>query len=81
MGGLVASSYVNSYAANDVRYIITLATPYEGSPSAIMIPLHLLSGEVEEVAANQGLTKDLIVGLPSVSETAPTERYLNPLDS
>jgi len=75
MGGLVASSYVNSYAANDVRYIITLATPYEGSPSAIMIPLHLLSGEVEEVAANQGLTKDLIVGLPSVSETAPTERY------
>ena len=81
MGGLVASNYVKRYGTSDVRYIITLATPYEGSPEAIsriMMPLGQLYGFGEvaaEIAAKQGLTRELIAGLPSVSEAAPTERY------
>jgi len=92
MGGLVASSYAKQYGTNDVRYIITLATPYEGAPSAIiapldpvsMVPLELswilrLAIEKTNIAENLlselGLTKELIVGLPSISEITPTERY------
>ncbi len=39
MGGIVVSSYAKQYGTNDVRYIITLATPYEGAPDAIRVPL------------------------------------------
>jgi len=82
MGGLVASSYVKQYDTTDVRYIITLATPYEGSPEIITRTLDeraLGTGFIEKIKGKllvkNGLTKEIMVGMPSIAELVPTKRY------
>ncbi|MDD4778786.1 MAG: peptidoglycan DD-metalloendopeptidase family protein [Fermentimonas sp.] len=80
MGGLVASNYVKQYDTNDVRYIITLATPYEGSPDIISRTLdeRALGSDAKLSGwflAINGLTKEIMAGIPSSSELVPTERY------
>jgi surface antigen len=83
MGGLVASSYVENYTASDVRYIITLATPYEGSPEIIGRTLDeralgtygFFTRGFGWQFSKRGLTKEIMVGLPSSAEIVPTERY------
>lgn len=82
MGGLVASSYVKQYGTTDVRYIITLATPYEGSPEIITRTLDeraLGTGFIENIKGKflvkNGLTKEIMVGMPSTAELVPTKRY------
>ncbi len=80
MGGLVASSYVKQYGTNDARYIITLATPYEGSPEIISRTLDERAlGSDAKISgwflARNGLTKEIMAGIPSSSELVPTERY------
>jgi pimeloyl-ACP methyl ester carboxylesterase len=83
MGGLVASSYVSQHGTNDVRYIITLATPYEGSPEIISRILRekplgtrtFMNKALSLLLVECGVTKELMAGFPSCAELAPTERY------
>jgi len=83
MGGLVASSYVNKYGTTDARCIITLATPYEGSPDIIYRTLTerglgtttLKNSVASGILSRNGLTKEIMADLPSSPQLAPTERY------
>ncbi len=87
MGGLVISNYYSKFGdRNKINNIITIATPYEGSPE---LALRVASGRVlgdkkiedslgsSYLSLIKGVSGDILKKFRSVSELLPTKDYFN----
>ena len=79
LGGLIVSTYLETYGEEHTRKIITIATPYEGTPDTINTTL---TGELTYVPAGwleavTKLSKEVRISFPSTTELIPTNAYGN----
>jgi len=77
LGGLVVSTYLETYGEEHIRKIIMVATPYEGTPDTINTAL---TGELTYVPAGwleavTKLSKEVRISFPSTAELIPTNAY------
>jgi len=77
LGGLVVSTYLETYGGEHIRKIITAATPYEGTHDTINTAL---TGELKYVPAGwleavTKLTKEVRTSFPSSTELITTNAY------
>lgn len=80
MGGLVASKYCANSATNrnKVDKLITLGTPYTGTPELIYVAETGDFNVFASIAAiGQGVVKDLVSNFHCTYQLAPTTRYGN----
>ena len=81
MGGLVASKYYTEYGNEQVDYIITCGTPYEGAPKLIDCVMNwkVLGGGISDFALGflGWMNKNLKSSWMGVTELLPTENYIN----
>jgi hypothetical protein len=79
LGGIVASTYVKNHGENSIRKIITLGTPYEGSPIIIKCVLgDLLDSKAKSVLMDMyGLKRIVKAGFPSAAELVPTKEFFD----
>lgn len=79
MGGLICSKYVKNNGMSKIRKLITLSTPYEGSPKLIKA---VLTKEVtDSFVINSGLqhignlNTDTKSSFPAIAQLVPTSNY------
>lgn len=79
MGGLVASALCTYLSTDKINKVITLGTPYEGSPNLLRAVLtnKVLGGVTDWFLQLTGLTKELKLHLSGVTQLAPTQSYVN----
>ena len=79
MGGLIALDYWQNHAPEKVEKIITLATPYYGTPRAayVLETGNFLSGFLGSIGNlfTHHLVKNLAQNLPAIYELLPSYRY------
>ena len=77
LGGLVVSTYLETYGEEQIRKIIMAAIPYEGTPDTLNTAL---TGELTYVPAGwleavTKLSKEVRTSFPSTAELIPTNAY------
>lgn len=79
LGGLIVSAYLGMFGSDTVGKIMTLATPYEGTPDIINTAL---TGELTYIPgglfdAVTKITRDVRTSFPSGSDLIPTMEYFS----
>ena len=72
MGGLVASAYISQFGDSQVDKLITLGTPYLGSPKCALAHFN---GEILPFSLNSGSIRQLSFNYSSCYQLLPTKRY------
>lgn len=77
MGGLITSCYAGKYGTESLNKVITLGTPYEGTPNAIhATATGNFMGLPSYFLELSGISKEMVMKYPGVLELFPSEKYL-----
>ena len=80
MGGLIASSYVAQNGSDTLHKVVTIGTPYEGSPKLLVSTLTckiLDNVIVDPLLWWMSLKTDVKAQFPSLAQLAPTENMFS----